>query len=131
MVPHGSEKLGDYVAYLQENPAEVRALADDLLICVTSFFREPAAFEALSTKVFPQIFKNRSAGQPIRIWVPGCATGEEAYSVAICLVEFLEQSGAGVPIQIFATDVSEAALEKARAGTYGRTALADVSPERL
>ena len=131
MVLHGSEKLGDYVTYLQENPAEVRALADDLLICVTSFFREPKAFEALANKVFPQILKNRSAEEPIRIWVPGCATGEEAYSIAICLTEFLERSGANVPIQIFATDVSEAALEKARAGTYGMPALGDVSPARL
>ncbi|SPF56194.1 Methylase of chemotaxis methyl-accepting protein [Candidatus Sulfopaludibacter sp. SbA4] len=131
MVLHGSEKLRDYVSYLQEDPAEVRALADDLLICVTSFFRAPEAFEALATKVFPQIFETRSAQEPIRIWVPGCATGEEAYSIAICLAEFLERSGANAPIQIFATDVSEAALDKARAGKYGMPALADVSPARL
>ncbi len=131
MVLHGSEKLGDYVAYLHENPGEVRVLADDLLICVTSFFREPQAFEALATKVFPQVLKNRPAEEPIRIWVPGCATGEEAYSIAICLAEFLERSGANVPMQIFATDVSETALEKARTGIYGMPALADVSPVRL
>jgi two-component system CheB/CheR fusion protein len=131
MVLHGSEKLGDYVTYLQENPAEVRALEDDLLICVTSFFREPKAFEALTNKVFPNILESRSAEEPIRIWVPGCATGEEAYSIAICLTEVLERPGANVPIQIFATDVSEAALEKARAGTYGVAALGDLSPARL
>jgi len=131
MVLHGYERLGDYVTYLQENPAEVRALADDLLICVTSFFREPKAFEALATKVFPHILKNRSAEEPIRIWVPGCATGEEAYSIAMCLTAVLERSGANVRIQIFATDVSEAALERARAGTYGMPALGDVSPARL
>jgi two-component system CheB/CheR fusion protein len=131
MVLHGSEKLGDYIAYLQENHAELRALADDLLIRVTSFFREPEALEALAARVFPEILKNRAPGDAIRIWVPGCATGEEAYSVAIHLTEFLERSRANVPIQIFATDVSETAIGKARAGTYEMSALAAVSPERL
>jgi len=131
MVFHGSEKLGDYIAYLQENPAELRALADDLLICVTSFFREPEAFEALATRVFPEILKNRALEDAIRIWVPGCATGDEAYSIAILLTEFLERSGAAVPLQIFATDISEKAIEKARAGTYQMPSLAAVSPERL
>ena len=127
MVLHGSEKPEDYIAYLQENPAEARALADDLLICVTSFFREPEALEALAARVFPEILKNRSPEDAIRIWVAGCATGEEAYSVAICLTEFLERSGASVPFQIFASDISERAVEKARAGIYGMPALADVS----
>ena len=107
MVLHGSAKPDDYIAYLQENPAEARALADDLLICVTSFFREPEALEALAAKVFPEILKDRSPENAIRVWVPGCATGEEAYSVAICLTEFLERSGANVPFQIFASDISE------------------------
>ena len=131
MVLHGSEKLGDYLAYLQENPAELRRLADDLLICVTSFFREPEALEALDARVFPEMLKDRSPEDSIRIWVPGCATGEEAYSVAIRLTEFLERSGTHVPIQIFATDVSQTAIEQARAGTYDMAALAGVSPERL
>ena len=131
MVLHGSDKPENYIAYLQENPAEARALADDLLICVTSFFREPEALEALAAKVFPEILKGRSPENPIRIWVAGCATGEEAYSVAICLTEFLERSGANVPFQIFATDISERAVEKAPAGIYGMPALAEVSPARL
>ena len=131
MVLHGSEKPDDYLTYLQENHAEARALADDLLICVTSFFREPEALEVLAARVFPEILKNRSPEDAIRIWVPGCATGEEAYSVAICLTEFLERSGANVPFQIFASDISEGAVEKARAGIYGMPALADVSPARL
>jgi two-component system CheB/CheR fusion protein len=131
MVLHAYEKLSDYATYLQENPAEVRALADDLLICVTSFFREPEAFEVLARKVFPAILKNRPPEDAIRIWVPGCATGEEAYSIAICLTEVLESSGANVPIQIFATDVSESVVEKARAGRYGLPALVDISPARL
>ena len=131
MVLHGSEKPDDYLTYLQENHAEARALADDLLICVTSFFREPEALEVLAARVFPEILKNRSPEDAIRIWVPGCATGEEAYSVAICLTEFLERSGANVPFQIFASDISEGAVEKARADIYGMPALADVSPARL
>ena len=131
MALRGSEKLSDYVAYLQENPSEVRALADDLLICVTSFFRYPEALEALDTKSFPEMVKDRAPENPIRIWVPGCATGEEAYSIAISLAEFLERSGANVPMRIFATDISESAIEKARAGIYADSMLADVSPARL
>jgi two-component system CheB/CheR fusion protein len=131
MVLHAYEKLSDYVTYLQENPAEVRALADDLLICVTSFFREPGAYEALARNVFPAILKDRSPDDAIRIWVPGCATGEEAYSVAISLAEVLESSGENLPFQLFATDVSETALEKARSGRYGLPALVDMSPSRL
>lgn len=131
MVLHGSEELGDYLAYLQENPAELRVLADDLLVCVTSFFREPKTLEALDAKVFPEILKDRSPEDTIRIWVPGCATGEEAYSIAIRLTEFLERSGTHVPIKIFATDINQTAIEKARAGTYDMAALTAVSPERL
>ncbi len=112
MVLHGSEEPDDYIEYLQKNPAEARGLADDLLICVTSFFREPEALEALAVKVFPEILKNRSPEDAIRIWVAGCATGEEAYSVAICLTEFLEQSGANVPFQIFATISARARLRR-------------------
>ncbi len=130
MVLHASEKLSDYVAYLQENLAEARALADDLLICVTAFFREPKYFEVLAASVFPAILKNRLPEASIRVWISGCATGEEAYSVAICLTEFLERAGANAPLQIFASDISESAIEKARAGIYPAAALAEVSPAR-
>ena len=131
MVLHAVQKLGDYVAFLHDNPAEVRAMADDLLISVTSFFRDEKAFEILSTKVFPRLLDKRSADDPIRVWVAGCATGEEAYSIAICLAEFLEQHTANIPVQLFATDVSESAIEKARVGIYGLPSLAEVSPARL
>jgi PAS domain S-box-containing protein len=131
MVLHANEKLSDYVIYLQENPAEAKALAEDLLIRVTSFFREPEYFEALAVRVFPEILKNRTPEDPVRIWVPGCATGEEAYSIAICLTEFLERAGANALIQIFASDISASAIEKARAGIYPMPALANVSPARL
>ena len=131
MVLHANETLAEYITYLQENPAEVRALADDLLICVTAFFREPEYFEALTNKVFPEVLKDRSPENSIRVWVPGCATGEEAYSIAICLTEFLERAGASVPLQIFASDISETAIGKARAGIYAISALSKISPARL
>ncbi|MDQ2948001.1 MAG: PAS domain-containing protein, partial [Acidobacteriota bacterium] len=131
MVLHSTHEMGDYIAYLEANPSEVQVLADDLLIRVTSFFRAPEALKVLASKVFPEIIKNRSPDDSIRIWVPGCATGEEAYSVAICLTELLERAGTKLRIQIFATDVSETAVKKARAGIYGMPAIADVSPERL
>ena len=131
MVLQSTQDLGDYIGYLEANPAEVRVLADDLLIRVTSFFRVPEALKALTTKVFPEMIRTRSLDDSIRIWVPGCATGEEAYSIAICLTELLEQAGTKLRIQIFATDVSETAVNRARAGIYGMPALAEVSPERL
>jgi two-component system CheB/CheR fusion protein len=126
-----NETLEEYVAYLQQNPAEVRALADDLLICVTAFFRDPETLQALESRVFPEMVKDRMPEDTIRVWVPGCATGEEAYTIAICLTEFLERSGTNVPVRIYATDVSDSALEKARVGIYPTAALAEVSPARL
>ncbi|PYT06306.1 MAG: hypothetical protein DMF49_11540 [Acidobacteria bacterium] len=98
---------------------------------MTGFFREAEAFEALTTIVFPSIVKGRSPGDAIRVWVAGCSTGEEAYSIAICLMEFLSSSRHDQPVQIFATDVSDAAIETARAGTYSENITPDVSPERL
>jgi two-component system, chemotaxis family, CheB/CheR fusion protein len=119
---------------LQENPAEVQALFKDILINVTDFFRDADAFDALKNEAFPAILKSRLAeepAEPIRVWVPGCSTGEEVYSIAICLLEFLEDSVVDIPVQIFATDISEEAIEKARAGIYGESVTATVSPERL
>ena len=95
MVLHKFQKLSQYVQKLQQNPAEVEALFHDILINVTSFFREPEAFQVLKKKVFPKLVKNKPAEAPIRIWVPGCSTGEEVYSLAICLTEFLEQLASG------------------------------------
>ena len=123
--------LEDYVAMLHRNPKEVRALYDDLLITVTAFFREPANYEALATRIFPQILKHKNAETPVRIWVPGCATGEEVYSLAIVLFEALQGIAAPPPIQIFGTDVSDNAIEKARAATYLENAMVNVSPERM
>ncbi|MEI2582593.1 chemotaxis protein CheB [Scytonema sp. PRP1] len=125
------EELEDYARYLQSNPAEVMALYHDTLIHVTSFFRDPESFEALKSLVFPVIFKDKSPGTPIRIWVAGCSTGEEAYSIAICLLEFLADQVARVPIQIYATDICETVIEYARNGIYTPSQVANVSPERL
>ncbi|MGI2908075.1 chemotaxis protein CheB [Tolypothrix sp. VBCCA 56010] len=131
MVLYQIERLEDYVTYLQNHPAEVLALYDDVLINVTSFMRDPEAFDALKSKVFPVITKDKSVAVPIRIWVAGCATGEEAYSIAICLLEFLETQPIKPPIQIYATDISESAIEKARIGIYKYSQMQDISPERL
>jgi two-component system, chemotaxis family, CheB/CheR fusion protein len=123
--------LEEYTKMLKENPQEVNALYQDMLINVTDFFRDPSIFEALTKKVLPAIFKSKKPSEPIRIWIPGCATGEEAYSFAICLLEFLGTKGLSTPIQIFATDLDELAIEKARIGIYVKSALTNVSPQRL
>jgi two-component system, chemotaxis family, CheB/CheR fusion protein len=117
-----------YIRYLHEHPAEVERLYRDLLIHVTHFFRDPESFEQLATLVFPQIAGAET--QHIRIWVPGCATGEEAYSVAMVLLEHLGGRG-DVMIQIFGTDLSDTAIDHARAGVYPEAIEANVSPERL
>ncbi len=125
------ENLGHYAEFIRQHPDELAALFQDILINVTSFFREPATFEAIRSQVLPAIFKDRSPADPVRIWVPGCATGEEAYSIAICLNEYINEAGVSTQIQIFGTDLSEWALEKARAGVYPETIAADVSQQRL
>ncbi|OFZ16469.1 MAG: hypothetical protein A2X86_21730 [Bdellovibrionales bacterium GWA2_49_15] len=131
MVLHRLEDLKAYTKFLAQTPGEVKALYDDILIHVTGFFRDPEAFEALKTIIFPKLLENRVPGTPIRIWVPGCSTGEEAYSMAICLLEFLGEKVSLTPIQIFATDVSERAILKARLGEYPENISGNVSGERL
>ena len=132
MVLHRIEKLNEYVSLLHRDRNEVHALYQDLLINVTSFFRNPDAFETLKQLVYPAILEARGASHgPIRIWVPGCSTGEETYSHAISLVEFLGEERAEVPIQIFGTDLSDSAIQRARAGLYKESIEADVSPTRL
>ena len=122
------ESLRDYLKILQGSPAEVMALYEDTLIHVTSFFRDPAVFESLKASVFPAITRGKADGASIRIWVAGCATGEEVYSLAIALLEFL--GTASRPIQIFGSDLSSKAIETARAGFYPDSALRDMSDER-
>lgn len=125
------ESMRDYLKFVERNREELDALYEEILIHVTGFFREREVFLALRGQVFPELLAAKPAGEPVRIWVAGCSTGEEAYSIAICLLESLGKRAAGTPIQIFATDVSDAAIEKARAGVYPEDELRDVAPERL
>ena len=125
------EQLGEYLEYLEGNREELDAVYQDLLIQVTSFFRDADVFSVLRNKILPQIPARKPAGDPIRIWVPGCSSGEEAYSIAICLLESLGDRAASTPIQIFASDISQQAVEKARSGVYPKDALKKVSKGRL
>jgi len=131
MALQGLDKPEEYARRLRQDHAELQKLFQDFLIRVTQFFRDPEAFEALKVSVFPHLLHERAPAVPIRIWVAGCSTGEEVYSLAICLLEYLEEHTAKFPITILATDLNEAALDKARAGTYVDNIEIDVSPERL
>src|SRR5882672_7392459 len=131
MVLHKIEEPQAYVQFLKKHPDEVEALYHDILINVTSFLRDPGTFDALKSRVFPAILRNHRADAPLRVWVPGCATGEEAYSVAICLLEFLGTKAMAPQIQIFGTDVSQSAIDKARPGLYLENIALDVSAKRL
>jgi Methylase of chemotaxis methyl-accepting proteins len=127
-----TENLNKYLSYLRTHKEELQALFDDLLIGVTGFFREPSTFELFKEKVFPSIFEKRQPNQPIRIWIPGCSTGEEVYSIAILLEEFLEEKNiVDREIQIFGTDINEKNIEKARHGEYQKRIEDNVSKDRL
>jgi two-component system, chemotaxis family, CheB/CheR fusion protein len=131
MLVHKIDRLSDYVRLLQTSSVEIKALYQDMLINVTSFFRNPKVFDVLKTEVLPEIVKRHTADQSVRVWVPGCASGEEAYSLAIVLLEYLGEKASQIPIQIFGTDVSEASIARARTGIYPENIQGDVSPERL
>jgi two-component system CheB/CheR fusion protein len=125
------KQLDDYVAYLSKSPEEVESLFRDLLINVTRFFRDPEAFAVLEKQVMVRLFEDRPPGYPLRVWVVGCSTGEEAYSLAILLTERMETLKRSHPIQLFATDIDSRAIAAARAGIYSASISVDVSPERL
>jgi two-component system, chemotaxis family, CheB/CheR fusion protein len=131
MVISKVESMSDYVKLLRKNKEEVSDLFNDLLIGVTSFFREPEAFDILRDDIFPVLLKDRNRKSTVRVWTPGCSTGEEAYSLAISIREYLEKTGTHVNVQIFGTDISEKNIEKARAGMYPLTIEDDVSEVRL
>ncbi len=130
MAVHQIDKIYIYLDYVRENPLEVTALYKDLLIGVTNFFRDPDAFDILEKEIISEIV-NTKKGDNIRVWVPGCATGEEAYSIAIIFAELIEKSQKHVNIQIFGTDIDEDAIEYARAAIYPDSIAADISKERL
>ncbi len=131
MLLKGSHTLGDYVELLQTEHQELRDLQEDVLISVTRFFRDPEVFNALKQDLFPRLFEDRRPEQPVRIWVAGCSSGEEVYSLAICLFEFFSNHSINAPIQIFGTDASEHSVEKARLGIYPETITAEVSARTL
>jgi len=124
-------EVPDFLERLQQDPQEIDALLQDLLIGVTSFFRDPPAFEALEREVVPQLFEGKKPEDTIRVWVPGCATGEEAYSIAILLREHMEKTGLMPKVQIFASDIDELSLQVARFGRYPSTIARDVTATRL
>ena len=125
------ETMDGYIKYLQRTPAEAEALFRDLLIGVTNFFRDPEAFQALEEQVILKLLAVKPAGAPIRVWSPGCSTGEEAYSLAILFAERQEAMKRNFKVQVFATDIDSQAIATARAGLYPASIAADLSPERL
>lgn len=125
------DTLDEYARHVEHNPAELRELYRDLLISVTSFFRDPESFAALSKLLTEMLMKRDQADDPVRVWVPGCATGEEVYSLAICIFELLQDNQLLLPVQLFGTDISETALDRARQGLYPVSVEGDIPPERL
>ena len=127
---HHTDTIDRYMAMAEQKPEEMRALLDDLLINVTEFFRDTAAFDALVTSIAPML-KDRKPNQPFRVWVTACSTGEEVYSIAILIAELLSRNKQGPPVQIFATDLSEQTVDVARAGKYPPSIETVVGQERL
>jgi len=131
MSMHNIEDREVYARYLKEHPAEIKLLFKELLINVTNFFRDPEAFAALKQYILPQLFADKPEDYVFRVWVAGCATGEEAYSIAILLREFMNETHREFKIQLYATDLNEDAIAVARAGIYPPNIVQDVQPERL
>ena len=127
----GREGLEDYAKHLVENPPEAEALTRELLIHVTSFFRDPSVFRMLEELVFPGLVNHRSHDDPIRIWVPGCSSGEEVYSLVICLKDFMAERSISIPLKVFGTDVSEEAIARARQGRYPERIAGDLTAAQL
>ena len=126
-----SRTANRYLDLLTKDPAELQRLADDLLINVTRFFRDATAFELLAEKIVPEFVRAQPPDRPIRIWVAGCSTGEEAYSIAMLFLEEIATAQRNMKLQIFATDVDEDAVAFAREGLYPSSIEADVPPPRL
>ncbi len=131
MLQHDIDDTEVYARYIKEHPAEVQSLFKELLINVTSFFREPEAFATLKRDILPQLFAGKPGGYVFRVWVAGCATGEETYSIAILLREFLDETRQEFKVQMYSTDLDANAIAVARSGTYPLNIVQDVLPERL
>jgi len=131
MFIHNIERIQDYIRFLQQNPDEARTLFKEFLIVVTKFFRDHESFETLKEKVIPELLKDRLSNQPVRVWVVGCSTGEEAHSIAMLFREYMDESLKNYNVQIFATDIDSDSIEKARLGVFPDSIANDVSQERL
>ncbi|WP_232322080.1 chemotaxis protein CheB, partial [Methylomonas lenta] len=131
MAVHQINQISDYLHFCQQTPAEINALFRDLLIGVTQFFRDPEEFKALETQVIPRLFADKPVGSDLRLWVAGCSTGEEAYSLAILLQEQMDQLKTNLKVHLFATDIDSRAIETARIGLYPASIEKDISAERL
>ena len=131
MVVHRLEDIDDYFTFLKRNPEEADSLFREMLIHVTGFFREPETFDVLQSVVLPRLLEKRGQADPIRIWLPGCSTGEEAYSLAIIVTEFFDNRPESPSVQIFATDVSDRVLEIARKGVFDSSIEGSIKKERL
>lgn len=125
------DSLAEYVRFLQIRPDELRLLQEDLLINVTRFFRDPGFWESVRDNVLPTLLQDRSPDRPIRIWCAGCSTGEEAYSLAITLLEYLSSRNLDVPVQVFGTDASDQSIEAARMAIYPESLASEITAERL
>ncbi len=131
MALHQIERAEDYLRYVEQQPGEIEALFRDLLIGVTSFFRDAEAFSALEARVLPRLFAGKAPGGVVRVWVCGCSTGEEAYSIAILLQEQVQALKQNFKVQVFATDIDRQAIEQARRGVFPASIAADIPPARL
>src|SRR5262249_17356769 len=131
MALHRIERLRQYASFIRDNNKEIQDLFNDLLINVTRFFRDERAFKALAKRFIPALITQKKGQRELRVWVPGCATGEEVYSLAICILEVLGAKASQMRVQIFGTDLSEMAIERARLGIYSTAIEKDVSETRL
>lgn len=128
---HQIEEITQYLRYLQENTNEIDLLFKEFLINVTNFFRDPEAFESLKNNTMKQLIEEKSDLEVLRIWIPGCSSGEEVYSIAIIIKELLDETNKHLEVEIFGTDLDENAIKTARSGSYSNVISADISPERL
>lgn len=131
MAVHRIERFDQYLRLCESDPKELSDLHKDLLINVTCFFRDQEPFEILCRDILPRLLEGKSEHNALRIWVPGCSSGEEAYSIAMCVLEALDKKGVNFPVQIFGTDLDSDAVQQARRGVYPHNIVADVSSERL
>ncbi|MBF0561772.1 MAG: hypothetical protein HQL37_07055 [Alphaproteobacteria bacterium] len=131
MMYHGIDNFTDYIRFLQKDPGEVKSLFGELLIRVTNFFRDKNGFAVLREIAIPAMFKGRAPNDAVRVWVPGCSTGEEAYSIAILLREYMDRNGLDTPVQVFATDIDGKAINTARRGIFPASIGTDLPPDLL